>query len=164
MTDSAISFQGTISERLFLRAQKLHIGRGRLLLPLLFGAVILGIWIMPELPFLAKVLGTIGYVAVLALLPVIQRRQLKRLYNRSPYLLVPIRGELSEWGLRSEGSMGKSEIPWSKFVKYKINDRTVLLYQAPNLFHVIAEEFFATTDDWIRVRRLIVDRSGVKIG
>ena len=164
MTDSAISFQGTISEQLFLRAQKLHIGRGRLLLPLLFGAVILGIWMMPGLPFLSKVLGTVGYIVVLPLVPVMQRRPWKRLYDRSPYLLEPIRGEPSEWGLRSEGSMGKSEIPWSKFVKYKIDDRTVLLYQAPNLFHVIAEEFFATTDDWIRVRRLIVDKSGVKIG
>ena len=164
MTESAISFQGTVSEQLFVRAQKLHVGRAGLVILLFTATIIVGLWLFPGFPFLSKLLGTIAAVALVPLVPVLQRRQWKRLYDRSPYLMEPIRGELSEWGLRSEGSMGKSELPWSKFVKYKIDDRTILLYQGPNLFHVIADEFFATRDDWVKVRQLISEKSGVKAG
>jgi hypothetical protein len=165
MTEPAIAFEGTISEGLFVRAQSLYGGRRRLLLPLFAAAFTGVIWVsFWEIGLLTKVLATVAAFALVPLIPVIQRRQWKRLYNRTPYLLEPIRGEVSEWGLRAEGSMGKSEVPWPKFVKYKIDDRVILLYQGPNIFHLIAAEFFATRDDWIKARQLIVDKSGLRVG
>jgi YcxB-like protein len=163
MTASSIAFEGTVSEPLFLRAQSLYAGRRRLLFVLFAAAFTVGIWVtFSELPFLSKVLATVAAVSFVPLLPVIQRRQWKRLYNRTPYLLDPIRGEVSEWGLRAEGSMGKSEVPWPKFVKYEMDDGLILLYQGPNVFQLIAAEFFATRDDWIEARKIIVERSGLK--
>jgi len=165
MTDSSIAFAGAISEPLFLRAQSLHVRRRILLLVLFAASVAVGILVgFSGIPFLAKVLGIAGGFAAAPLIPVIQRRTWKRLYNRSPYLWEPIRGEVLDWGLKTVGSTGTSEVPWPKFQKYKIDDRIILLYLGPNIFHLVSAEFFATSDDWTKARQVIVERSGVKVG
>ena len=160
--ETSIPFHGTISRALFLRAQALHVGYRRLAFLIFPAAFAIMMWAgASAIPISVKVLATAIACAFVPLMAFLQRRQWQRLFTRTPYLADPIRGDVSEWGLRVESSMGKSEVPWERFVKYKMNDDLVLLYQGPNIFNLVAGEFFTTADDWAQARRIIVERGRV---
>ena len=158
--ENSIRFHGIISRPLYLRAQALHVGHRRLALLLFPAAFAVLIWAgARELPVWAKALTTIIACAFVPLMALFQRWHWQRLYTRTPYLLDPMSGDVSERGLRVESATGNSEVPWERFVKYKMRDDLILLYQGPNIFNVVAREFFASADDWAGAQRIISERA-----
>jgi hypothetical protein len=160
MTETSIRFHGIISRPLYLRTQALHIGHRRLALLIFPAAFAIMIWGgAPELPLWAKALLTIIACAFVPLMALLQRWQWQRLFKRTPYLSDPISGDVSERGLRVESTTGNSEVPWERFVKYKMQEGLILLYQGPNIFNVVAREFFASAEDWAKAQRIISERA-----
>ena len=55
--------------------------------------------------------------------------------------------ELSEEGVFSEGENGTGRVKWEDFHSWKQDSKTILLYQARNLFNAIPCRVFASPQD-----------------
>jgi hypothetical protein len=149
-------YEGFISKDIFLRAQYLHIGSRRFIVFFFPVGFSIFIWtvLMPQSSFFAKILATAASFIFVPLMFLIQRWQLTQLYKKTPYFQESFRGVVSEQGIAGESSAGQVNLVWQKIIKHKKTDDLILLYQAPNLFNIVAKEFFATSEDWDNVRQL----------
>ncbi|WP_407639370.1 YcxB family protein [Geotalea uraniireducens] len=78
-------------------------------------------------------------------------------YNHSPYLNEPLKGIVTTDSIITEVSSGKSETPWSNFIKYKSTENIMLLYLGPNVFKTIARDFFTSTEDWEKAKLIVMN-------
>ena len=156
MTEAGIDYSGTISRELFVRSQRLHAGSARIFLSVVL--VLAGLLLLSLAILNAPMSVLLPFVMAGALVPlllILQRWQWQRLFKRSPYLHEPIEGVVSEQGLHIANSRGRSDLPWTLITKYKETSDLILLYQAPNMFGIVAKEFFDDDVDWQGARDLI---------
>src|SRR5437764_8424275 len=73
-------------------------------------------------------------------------------YSRSPYLKSAIRGTVSGEAVEVLATNGISKISWPLFVKMRESRNTLLLYQSPVIYNIIAREFFASEEEWATVK------------
>ena len=149
-----IKFTVQITEQDFMNAQRLHMRPGKISR---MSRYILGIILVPSLLFLAVAdayhaqlpalvaLGVIALVIILFL--VILPRRLRRFYREQKTLKYPFTIELNEDGVFSEGENGNGRIKWDNFYAWKMDSKTVLLYQARNFFNVIPCRFLTTAQN-----------------
>jgi Na+/melibiose symporter-like transporter len=160
--DEAIPFSGKVSYELLCEAQRLHSRKLRRWLVIgaiaiiAFGTVHFAISWRDGQPSFSGILALMLGIWFLVF-PVVQRLRTKRVYNKSPYLKSLLHGAVSRATFAVESDKGRSEIPWSDFIKVLANDDLVLLYRGPNLFNIMAATFFASNDDWQRARSLALD-------
>ncbi|WP_399696639.1 YcxB family protein [Xenophilus sp.] len=82
--------------------------------------------------------GLIGLAAMMLLTrfvigPLVWRRH----YRRYPAIRQPMEIELLDTGLRLQSPSGESRLAWEQMVKWRENDRLVLVYVSPVLFHLL---------------------------
>jgi hypothetical protein len=61
----------------------------------------------------------------------------KRLHKNYPLVHLPTRLTLRPEGLRFQTARGESNLLWKDFIRWRTNNKTVLLYPAPRLFLII---------------------------
>jgi hypothetical protein len=158
-THEPIPFRGSITRELFLRAQRLHAGRRRLILwafPGIFLILIALGWNgMDRAPLAVKAEALVLTFLFPILMMLFQRWQWGRQYMKSPLLQEPIWGAVSEEQLELHGAHGDSRLPWSLFVKRKQVPGLVLLYQSPYAFNLLARELFVDDAAWEAALRVV---------
>jgi Na+(H+)/acetate symporter ActP len=155
-------YSGIIDSKLFVKAQRLHVGKWRSLVIWLFPVIMTAVapTLNPEVSVLqlaiAFPLGCLFPLAILGL----RTRQWNKIHRQSPYLKEPINCTITEAGMEFVSSTASGLIRWSTFIKRKELPDLLLLYQAPNLFYIVSQSFFASAEDWQYAKELI--RSQVK--
>lgn len=157
----AVRFEGTISREIFFRAQQLHLKRRIAVARILaISAIVAGIALVQrdgsEMSAYTLAACGVTILVLFALGPVRSARQ----YDRSPYMHESFRGTVSPASYVVESIVGSAAIPWSKFVKAAAGDDIVLLYRGPNIFNIMAKEFFVSADDWQRARSIALEMVG----
>jgi len=141
---------GQLSADDYVRGQRLHAGK---LAGCVFPAVVLifavlmtslGAWIRSWEAWPLFLIG-LGIPAVYLY---VRGTLLKRLFRQQPSLSVADEGTLSAAGMFMRSELGESRLPWRFFVRVKANDRVLLLYTAPNAFHIIPRSFFRTDEEF----------------
>lgn len=82
--------------------------------------------------------GLIGLAAVLLLThfvigPLVWRRH----YRRYPAIQQPMEVELLDTGLHVRSPSGESRLTWAQIVRWREDERFVLVYISPVLFHIV---------------------------
>lgn len=159
-----IEFEGVISMEDFVRAQRMHfrstfVWGVRITLAAVVAAIAVGlaggdVWIGAAV-FLTTIL------LLVALVPWTNGWVWRRMYRRQPGLHERLEGFLGEEGIRYRGAL-EGAVPWRMFVRARMDDRTLLIYQAPNLFNLLPRRLFRSDEDWRRARELV--REKVKPG
>lgn len=161
--NDAIHFEGTVSPDIFCEAQRLHTRRSSIIfvLGMSAAAALIGItnWISGDVNVISVAILVCGVSSLLIHFGLRQFRW-RRMYERTPYLRDKIYGTISRESYLAGSAVGSSDVPWSKFVKVLYDDDIVLLYRGPNLFHVMAQEFFASADDWRTARSIALEIGG----
>ncbi len=150
-----VEFKGTITFDIFASAQHLFTGYKWLSL-LLLPLMMIG-FALPSCQSSSE--RTALFVLSSLSIPLLyfnQKRKWRYYYKNSPYLKEPLCGIVSSDSITVQDNAGKSETPWSRFIKYKARKDIVLLYLGPNAFKIIAKQFFATREDWETARRLVI--------
>jgi hypothetical protein len=156
-----INFAGKITPEIFLRLQYLHLGWSRFagfsFIPVLVAIV------MSEKPDW-KVVGIlfITIIVVAAIMLWWQKKNLLRIYKKSPYLHDYMEGSVSQNSLKVKNNTGQSDLQWSDFIKTKYTDDLVLLYRGPNLMNFLVREFFYEEVAWKKAITIIKDRTLTK--
>jgi len=134
----------------YVRAQRLHAGR---LAGCVFPAVVLifaismtslGAWIRSWEAWPLFVIG----LGVPAVYLYVRGTLLRRLFRQQPSLAIPDEGTLSATGMLMRNEIGESRAPWRFFVRVKADRHVLLLYTAPNVFHIIPRSFFRTDEEF----------------
>ncbi len=155
----SVEFKGTITFDIFASAQRIFTGRKWLSL-VVIPLMIIGFALPSCQSSLEKtMLLTLSPLSI-PLLYIAQKRKWRYYYKNSPYLKEPLCGIVSANSFAIQDNAGKSETPWSRFTKCKARKDIVLLYLGPNVFKIIAKEFFATREDWENARQIVI--KGIK--
>jgi hypothetical protein len=77
----------------------------------------------------------------------------RRAHANSPIFQDPFIGSVSEDRFALEAETGRTDMTWDRFIGRREGKDVVLLYQAPNLFNILAREFFESDADWETARR-----------
>ena len=151
--DQTVRFSGTISWARFKRAQWKHVGH-RWLILLMFPVVMTAYvpWMVGTPSIGAWVLVMVIALTFVPLMIALNLLGWRRTYAKSPYLHQSLTGSVSLDKFIVEGPTGRVEMTWDQFVRIKDGDDCVLLYHAPNLFNILAREFFESDDAWKTAR------------
>jgi hypothetical protein len=157
-----IELEGLISAEDYVRAQRLHHRSGfAWVIRIVLVVMILGI--AGLLAVNGAFLGATAVASVLllfAVAPWVDPWRWRRMYRRQPGLHEPVRGELGDEGIGYRSPFGEGLLPWRFVVKARMDDRTILVYQAPNLFNLLPRGLFASDDEWRRARELVREKVG----
>src|SRR5436309_15595444 len=115
--DQAIRYHGTVSWQLYRRAQWRHFG-ARWLALFTFPVLMKAYDSFTSRPLAAATLVTVfvistAFVPIMVALMMLQSR---RTYAKSPYLHEPLVGSVSTDKFIVEGSTGRTEMTWDRFV------------------------------------------------
>jgi YcxB-like protein len=77
-----------------------------------------------------------------------------RAYAQSPLLREPLEGSIAQDRFVVHGASGRTDMAWDRFVRVRQGKGVILLYQGPNVFNMLAREFFESEADWDSARRL----------
>jgi hypothetical protein len=149
-----IEYRGATSQELWIKAYRLHAGRTRtrllLLFPLLAFTLAL-IW-HPAPSLLLLVAPGLGFL-VAAAFWLLFERQLRTIYRDTPPIREPVNATITEEGIEFVRPFASGKAPWSRFVKMKEGGDILLLYQgAEPVQHCLAGFF--------RFARIVAARPG----
>lgn len=159
MTDP-IEFAGVISMEDFVRAQRLHyrstfVWGVRITLAAIVAAIA-GVLAVGG-PWLGAAVFVATILLLVALVPWTNRWAWRRMYRRQPGLHERLEGVLGEDGIRYRGTL-EGFVPWRLFVRARMDHRTILVYQAPNLFNLLQRSLFQSDEDWRRAQELVREK------
>ena len=114
-----------------------------------------GLWIGPEVALIFVVVVAVYAILFAVGLFLLTPSRARRHYRRYKAMQEPMAAELTETGVRFSNGDGEAILLWSKVFQWRQNDRFILIYRMPILFHIvpksIAREGF---DIPLLVRRL----------
>lgn len=112
--------------------------------PYVFGAVRVGIALVAL--YLAFRLWGLRYL-------------LRRTWKKNRHLHAPVKGTVSEWGIRwrLEG-ISSSEVAWSGFERYVETEDLILVYHAPNQALAVHRRYFASLAGWDAFRKFLSEK------
>ena len=152
--EQTIGFKGTVSWQRFKSAQWKHGGARWLVLFLFPVGMTTYVWFTAvRLPAATWVLVCIVSAAFVPVMLAFNWLAWRRTYAKSPYLQQQLFGSVSRDRFVIEGVTGRTEMAWDQFVRVREGRDFLLLYQAPNLFNILAREFFESDDAWETARR-----------
>jgi YcxB-like protein len=76
------------------------------------------------------------------------RMTVKRAFATDRFLGEPFVGEADAQGMRIESEHGHADLPWTLMHKVALFPDMVIVYQAGNLFRILAREFFSDDESW----------------
>jgi hypothetical protein len=156
--NNEVHFKGAYSRELFVKAQRLHWKRRRLFVLIASATLILVgplLWMADPARIGGMAVLATGVLGLISL--ALGPRRWSRIYDNTPYLTNEVRGIVSPASYTVETASGKSEIPWSQFVRVEASDEYVLLYRGPNVFNCFAKSFFKSDDDWQKARFIALE-------
>lgn len=74
--------------------------------------------------------------------PLLANRQRRKLYSQTPSLHGPKSAELNETGIVFTGQSFRSEILWQYFHGYVEDERTLVMFSSPQIFHILPKRYF----------------------
>lgn len=151
-----ISIKGKYELSDYENALKLHANQGILSSCLLY--YVLAIMVIAEVA--AVILALIGIIDWLVLLfPTVflgslvffqffwRPRRIARIFNQQKELSLPFTIEADEESLHFSNELSSSRLPWNYFVKWKMNDKILLLYRTDIMFNMIPMRLFNNKTD-----------------
>ncbi|RTQ36928.1 YcxB family protein [Variovorax gossypii] len=99
---------------------------------LLLGALIGGPGLWP-----AAVGGMVGMAIVLLATRLLTPAMARRHYRKYKAMQAEFQAELLETGLRLASPHGDGTVVWENVLKWRQNDRFVLIYPMPRLYHIV---------------------------
>jgi hypothetical protein len=75
-------------------------------------------------------------------------------------LAEPMTIEVRDDGLFFKRINGEGLVPWSEIVKWRQNDKLLLLYPANNVFHLVPRHFFTTQEAYAEFVEVLKARCG----
>ena len=87
-------------------------------------------------------------------------RQARRLFRQCAAYRQPFQYSWDEDCLSVTCESGNARRRWSDYVKYRENDRVLLLYHADNLFEMLPKAWFSGAEQMAGLRRLAVKAGG----
>ena len=152
--DQVVHFRGTISWPRFRRAQWAHLGaRWAFLFVFPVAMTAYAYFSSGGLSLQTLVVVIVVASAFVAFMLAYSVFAWRRVYARSPLLHKALVGSVSRDRFVVENDSGRTELTWDQFVRIREGKDFVLLYQAPNLFNIIAREFFDSDAAWETARR-----------
>ena len=151
-----IEYNGTISYDVFEAAQYLFNGYRWLTLLIIPIFTVVAGFVLCKSYLEWIILLALGLTSI-PVLHAYQKWKWRYHYKRSPYLSEPLRGSVTQHGIITEVPSGKSETPWSNFIKMKSTDDLMLIYIAPNAFKTLSRNFFSSSEDWEMARQLVMN-------
>jgi hypothetical protein len=133
------SIQGSLKEADYLAAQRLHV-KPRPIFAVI--GVLLVLVALAALYVSRSVSLGAALVVLLLLFFVYEPFKARRLFRQYKALSEPTTIELRDDGLYFSRQNGEGLVPWSHVLKWKSNDRVLLLYPASGLFYVLPSHFF----------------------
>ena len=136
----------TITEKDLWHAYMLHQRpNGVVLVALLFFGAVFATYAHEELGISLStiVVGVIGgVIRVIAYYYVLLRYRCKKIYRQQKNLHTPYDLSWNEKAIHMESEYGSGSVPWSDFVKYKENDKFILMYYSDALFNLVTTSSF----------------------
>lgn len=68
--------------------------------------------------------------------------RIRRTFEQRKSLHEQLNAKIDDSGLRAESSRGNANMPWSDFMKWKENDRLILMYISDHIFLTFPKRFF----------------------
>lgn len=151
-----------VSEDDYVAAMRLHARpRGEQLVFLAIGmAFCLVALLSRPPPWVAIGLGGLVGLVVLLLYFVLAPMRWRSHYRRYAAIQEEMGIELTDDGLRLQAPSGESRPTWAQIVKWRENDRFVLVYVMPLLFHVVPKSLAQSGFDIPGLRRQLVQHKG----
>jgi len=149
--------QGTLSESDYVSAQFLHVKpRPALKITgLLLVAICIAVAIFhPTLWFIVALAYLVG--SFLIYMPFKARRTFRQYKALSEHVTIEVRDD----GLFFKRTNGEGLVPWSHILKWRANDKMLLLYPASSMFYLITTKFFPSQDSFIEFKTLIETKLG----
>ncbi len=84
----------------------------------------------------------------------------KKNYKQYKALAEPMTIEVRDDGLFFKRINGEGLVPWSEIVKWRQNDKLLLLYPANNVFHLVPRHFFTTQEAYAEFVEVLKARCG----
>lgn len=144
-----IPFNAQITFPIYVASQLLHMGGKKYLMAAI--PVVLMSRSVFSSPNPASIKALIPALTCLLTVPIVLlaiRLRWKRIYSQTPYFQYPFSGEVSSSGLTFSSQRGTGTIPWEDFTGYKANEKLMIIYQGPIMFHIFRMEFFSSPEDW----------------
>jgi hypothetical protein len=159
-----VEMRGTLTAGDFLAAQWLHVKPRRAYAIVGIALLALAAWLIwasfsvPRLRGNAwPLIGSLGFLCALLLWA---RHKSLRMYRQLRALQREIHFVPTDSGLFSESETGRGTTPWTDFVKWKHGNDLFLLYIADEIFHLIPERFFSSSEDVLGFRELLAAKIG----
>jgi hypothetical protein len=148
-----LGFEGQISPDIYLRALKVHGGPSRLVAILalvMVPVMIYGVIIVPLMAgqAITGVFPLLLWVAVAVLMWLGPKFAVHRMLRTNKVLAAPIRGSVMNTGVHLSTPYSESDLPWKVFIKSKMTNDMVLLYQSNHQFQIFAKEWFPSVEGW----------------
>jgi len=163
-----IEVKGVFQPSDYVRAQYLHI-RPRPLYKVL-GAIVLILFLWAA--WLALTSDDFGAFDVLFLVTIIAfvlnftvyiPWKTRRVYRQQKALQRELSFKFDDAGVSVSNENGQSVTPWDDYLKWKQNDRLILLYLSDCMYHMLPKRMFAESADFNRLGELLIRRIGKKI-
>jgi hypothetical protein len=84
----------------------------------------------------------------------------KRVFRQYQALSEPMTVELRDDGLFFKRENGEGLVPWSHVIKWRSNDKLLLLYPASGLFYLLPSHFFPSSDAFKEFVTLVRSKLG----
>ncbi|MGE5124464.1 MAG: YcxB family protein [Acidobacteriaceae bacterium] len=163
-----INYAGQISRNEYLKALKLHYRQlnflkwasGIFIVLLIFSMIVM---LIQEPAQLAIVLrsslpGGLIFLAIITLPWWIPYTQLTSLKQPGNIYRNKIYGSIDEDGIAINGETVKASAQWRAYVRYRLSDDLVLLYQGKNNLNIFTRSMFSTPGDWDNFISLVKNR------
>ncbi|WP_115528684.1 MULTISPECIES: YcxB family protein [Xanthomonas] len=153
----------TISLEDHLAAQRLHARQtGKLLIVILVVLLLIGAGML-QLIGASEIIGSVllgggggGLIGLAALHAWGLPRKIKRLHAQQASLRYAYTFAWDESGLEITWVDGRLRRPWSDYIRYRENERVLLLYHNDRLFELFAPHWFADQAHYEAFRRVAV--------
>lgn len=150
------SIQGSLKEADFLAAQRLH-AKPRPVFAVI--GVLLVILALVTL-YLSHSWSLGAALAFLLLFFVYEPFRARRLFRQYKALSEPTTVEPRDDGLYFKRENGEGLVPWSQVIKWRSNDKVLLLYPASGFFYLLPSHFFQNVDAFEEFVRLVEGKLG----
>jgi hypothetical protein len=118
------------------------------------------LWIVPSL--LAPVAFAVAAIAILlVVVPFVRARgRARQHYRQYKGIDDPVTLELRDAGIKFTNADGGGILPWSKVLQWRQNDRFILIYRMPILFHIVPKSIAQDGFDVALLVQRLVEQVG----
>ncbi|SRR5258708_7011992 len=87
-------------------------------------------------------------------------KRLKKIFQQQKLLHKPFSFTITDEAILSKAEHGQANLSWDIFRKWKESKELFLLYQSDILFHIVPKRSFASEEDLVQFRKLLIEKIG----